>query len=294
MKVANKLLYGECWAIVPEKMEAILHAIDRVVFAFDEDRAPNSQARASLTETKQSGIAVLNISGVLNYRAGMFADSSGGQSIERTQTEFRNLLAREDVGSIVLNIDSPGGSVAGIMEFADEIATAKKKVVAIANPTAASAAFWLFSAASEKYVIPSGQVGSVGVIAVHQDSSEAEEKAGLKTTIVSAGKYKSEWVKSPDAEALNYLQSQVDSYYNDFISALAKFNGISTKYVEEHFGQGRMLRAQPAKDNKMVNKVMTFDQLITHMKNRQDIVTKRKDLAARYGTGAADPRYGSK
>lgn len=284
MRVANSLLYGEAWAIIPEKMDAIIAAINRIIMFDDSSRSPDvaSSNPPSLTAPSKNGIGILNVSGVLSYRAGMFADSSGGQSIERTQSEFRKLQARDDVDVIVMNYDSPGGAVSGIQEFGDEIAASTKKVVAIANPTAASAAFWLYSAASEKYIIPSGQIGSVGVIAVHSDATEALAKEGIKQQIVYAGKYKAEGYQELNQEGLDHLQALVDSYYTDFINSLSKFSNQTAKYVESHFGQGRMVRAETAKENKMTNKIMTFDKLIANLSNRQDIKTKRKYLASNY------------
>jgi len=82
----------------------------------------------------------------------------------------------------------------GVCELADEImaARAQKPVVAIANSLAASAAYWIGCAASEFYLTPGGEVGSIGVWQAHQDFSRALDEAGVTTTLISAGKFKVE------------------------------------------------------------------------------------------------------
>jgi ClpP class serine protease len=85
-------------------------------------------------------------------------------------------------------IDSPGGALDGVPEFAGEIfaTRGRKKVIAIANTIAASAAYWIASSAEELVVTPSGSVGSIGVFAVHEDLSKALDMAGLKVTLLAA------------------------------------------------------------------------------------------------------------
>ena len=93
------------------------------------------------------------------------------------------MLADDTVGQILMDIDSPGGSVYGVAELGDEIlsARAQKPVVAVANSLAASAAYWIGCSASEFYVTPGGEVGSIGVWQAHQDYSKAlEEELGSR------------------------------------------------------------------------------------------------------------------
>jgi capsid assembly protease len=82
----------------------------------------------------------------------------------------------------------------GVGELADEVyrARARKPVAAVANSVAASAAYWVGSAAAEFYVAPGGEVGSIGVFALHEDWSKALGKQGIATTLVTAGRYKTE------------------------------------------------------------------------------------------------------
>src|SRR5690606_12609791 len=106
------------------------------------------------------------------------------------------------VGTIVLDVDSPGGGVYGVAEFAEEIykARGQKRIVAVANSMAASAAYWIATAADELVVTPGGEVGSIGVYMLHEDWSGAYEKAGIKPTVIKFGENKAEGI---DVEPLS-------------------------------------------------------------------------------------------
>ena len=132
----------------------------------------------------------------------------------------------------------------------------------------ASAAYWIGCSASEFYVTPGGEVGSIGVWQAHQDYSKALEEAGVKTTMISAGKFKVEGNPySPlDAEALSFMQSRVDDYYAAFTKAVARGRGVPIAQVREGMGQGRVLGADAALAQNMVDGIATLDDVIKKMR----------------------------
>ncbi len=231
------------------------------------------QARRQATAAQSTGsIAVLPLYGVITQRGNMVDDVSGPGSTSTQQfaAALRTLLADDSVSQILIDIDSPGGSVYGVAELADEIqsARAQKPVVAIANSLAASAAYWIGCAASEFYVTPGGEVGSIGVWQAHQDFSKALEEAGVKTTLISAGKYKVEGnpYSALDEEAQAFMQSRVDDYYAAFTKAVAKGRGVPISQVREGMGLGRVLGADAAVQQSMVDGVATFDEVLSRMR----------------------------
>jgi signal peptide peptidase SppA len=159
--------------------------------------------------------------------------------------------------------------VYGVAELASEIvkARAQKPVVAVANSLAASAAYWIGCAASEFYVTPGGEVGSIGVWQAHFDYSKALEEEGVKTTLVSAGKFKVEG--NPyvplDPQAQAFMQSRVDDYYNAFIQAVAVGRGVSVDDVRNGMGEGRVLGADAALAQRMVDGIASFDDVLARM-----------------------------
>lgn len=217
------------------------------------------------------GVAVLALSGVIAHRASAFesVSSPNGTSVEAFTRAFREVMADPEVGSIMLEIDSPGGSVDGVPEIAAEIrrTRGRKPIVAFANTMAASAAYWIAAQADEVVVAPSGQVGSIGVYAAHQDLSAQLEQDGVKVTLISAGPFKTEGnpFEPLTEEARANWQATVDMFYGQFLGAVAKGRGVPLAQVRDGFGQGRMVFGQDAVAAGMADRVDTFENTVTRL-----------------------------
>tara|TARA_R110002020_G_scaffold2230_4_gene10439 strand:- start:9708 stop:11378 length:1671 start_codon:yes stop_codon:yes gene_type:complete len=280
---------GTSWAIVPSKLQAIVEFIQLKVEGLSlsseeiNDLTNNdSSLKSELFSNESTGdsesstgnkVAVLPIHGTISHRMNLMSSMSGGISTEALGKEFASLVDNPEVGTIVLDIDSPGGAVSGIEELGDQIFKARDKVhiVASANSLAASAAYWLGSQAHEFVVTPSGEVGSIGVIAVHESNFKAQEKEGRDITIIKAGKYKAD--NSPleplSEEAHAAIQERVDERYDTFISAVSRGREVTMNEVMAQFGEGRVVGAKSAVLKGMVDKVETLDETIARMVSKQ-------------------------
>jgi signal peptide peptidase SppA len=266
------------WALMPERLQAMTAVLTRwssdeppkeeTLFQVNTDRVMRDTRKQFAASSAGAGIAVLPLYGVITQRGNMVEDISGpgSTSTQKFTSALRQVLADDTVAQILIDIDSPGGSVYGVSELAAEIMKARtqKPVVAVANSLAASAAYWIGCAAGEFYVTPGGEVGSIGVWQAHFDYSKALEGDGVKPTLISAGKFKVEG--NPyvplDLEALSFMQSRVDDYYNAFAKAVAKGRGLTVNDVREGMGEGRVLGADAALAAKMVDGVATFDEVL--------------------------------
>lgn len=265
------------WALQPEYITAMagivarwhigIDASDEVMAKIDEDKNTRNAKRGEAVRAGGGSIAVLPMYGVVAQRdtAGDVS-GPGTMSTQRFSSNLRSALADETVGGILIDIDSPGGSVYGVGELADEIyqARSSKPVFAVANSLAASAAYWLGSAASEFYVTPGGEVGSIGVYTAHEDWSKALDAAGVKTTLISAGAFKVEGnpYEPLSDDAKRYTQSRIDDYYGAFTKSVSRGRGAPIAQVRDGMGQGRCVGAQQAVDSKMVDGIATFDQAL--------------------------------
>jgi signal peptide peptidase SppA len=267
-------IMGTPWVIQPESLQTILNIMDRKLAGetIDTDEfafGPHGGMVAADENTPTNPVGVLNISGPIFPKANMMTQMSGATSIEKLQNDFRTMLADEAVKSIVMNIDSPGGMSDLIMEMGDEIFAARgqKPIVAVANTTAASAAYWLGAQADKLYVTPSGQVGSVGVYTVHQDKSAQQEKDGVKTTYISAGKHKVAGNPSEplSEDAKGYMQERVNETFSEFVSAVARGRGTQEDVVKETYADGRVYRAKSALALGMVDGIKTLDAVVGSM-----------------------------
>jgi signal peptide peptidase SppA len=265
------------WALQPERLSAYAAALSSRYLGqrparaggMDENdhgapRKPQAAPQAARPGTRTGAIAVVGVYGTITQRANMMSICDGGTSTQAISNALRQANADETVNAIVLDIDSPGGSVYGIAELAAEIRASAKPVTAIANSLAASAAYWLGTAAAELYVTPGGEVGSIGVWMAHEDWSKALEEAGVATTLISAGKFKTEGnpYAPLDADARSFMQSRVNDYYGAFTRDVAKGRKCGVDQVRSGMGQGRVLGADQAKTEGMVDGIMTFDQVL--------------------------------
>jgi signal peptide peptidase SppA len=259
------------WAILPETLRAITDVValrvagGQLADAEIEDRLAAARQRQGARggATRTGVTAVIPVYGVIMPKATLFAEMSGASSVEGIRGAFREALADPDVGRIVFDVDSPGGSVEGVLELAEEIRAARgqKPMTAVANYLRASAAYWIAAQADEVVASPSSLVGSIGVYAVHEDWSEAYAQQGVRPTVLKAGKYKAEGldIAPLSAEATEHFQEGVDDAYADFVGAVAAGRGDTAANVRNGYGEGRALTAKRAKAAGLVDRVDTLE-----------------------------------
>ena len=263
-------LYGRPWAMDPFKLSAIAAAIDlwadgkiTVSEAGLEGREARAQ-RAAGPAIAGEGIAVLPIHGVIAHRARSVEGMStgAGVSTEILSSQLRGLMSDPGISAIVLDIDSPGGDASGVEELSAEIRSMRdeKPIIAFANATAASAAYWIASAANEIVATPSALVGSVGVYMLHEDHSAELEAGGVTVSMISAGEHKVEAnpFQPLEGDARAHLQTLVDERYTAFTNDVGKGRRVSAKKVRETYGGGRVLPAKTALEVGMVDRVGTL------------------------------------
>jgi capsid assembly protease len=285
------------WLIRPDKLDAIMSLLENRAAGIQTDAmtlaalARDNQekrlthlegvnaASGKASKTAPKAIGVLPILGSIVQRGNMFTEASGTASTDQIGRQFDQLLENEAVGTIVLDIDSPGGTVYGVPELAHKIQAGRdrKPIVAVANAEAASAAYWLASAASEIVVTPSGNVGSIGAYAMHVDQSALNQSLGVKPRYIAYGKYKTEG--NPDEplsdEAEEEIRKRVNRYGVMFETDIAANRGVTLATVRESYGQGRMLDADAAKKAGMVDRVESFEAVIARLLSDRPKVKRR-------------------
>jgi signal peptide peptidase SppA len=282
MKYAHVIQYVAAtpWAILPSKMEELLSVLAfraaGHLFTAEEIQARIGESSTSPDPSKRGAIAVIPLRGVIAHRMGTMDDASGGMSAERFTAMLNAAVADPNVATILIDCDSPGGTVPGVPEAADAVFAARdsKRVVAIANSTMASAAYWIASQANEVVAIPSAlnpSIGSIGAFYVHQDVSAALEKEGVKVTLISAGKYKTEGnpFEPMTDEYRARLQTLADAGYDAFVKAVARGRGVTPAAVRGGYGEGRALSAKDAKAAGLIDRIATMDETIARLAGRK-------------------------
>ncbi|HDR9065487.1 TPA: S49 family peptidase [Burkholderia contaminans] len=183
------------------------------------------------------GVAVIQVDGTLVQKLGTLQPYSGMTGYDGIRQNFLTALYDPDVRAIALDIDSPGGEVAGCFDLVDTIYAARgdKPITAILNESAYSAAYAIASAADDIYVPRTGGVGSIGVISMHVDWSKALTQSGVKVTFITYGERKADGhpeIPLSD-EALANFQSDIDAMGELFVETVARNRGLAASKVRD-------------------------------------------------------------
>ncbi len=164
------------------------------VRAFNErgGQLPQSRPQSPLLSV-DNGVGIVSIEGPILRKPDLFARVlMGAVGSDEIGAALGEANQRDDIKAVFLDIDSPGGTVAGTPELAAAVKSLneRKPVYAFSSGLMCSAAYWIASQASAIYATPSAQVGSIGVVQAVIDDSAALASEGIKVEVFAVGKYK--------------------------------------------------------------------------------------------------------
>jgi capsid assembly protease len=208
--------------------------------------------------------AIVPIDGVLvhrNYAAGSYCGMVGYDGLASTLSEIQN--NEPTIKTVVLDINSPGGEVAGIDNASAAIESLKasgRTVIAIVDNMAASAAYWLASAAHEIIATPTADTGSIGVYIAHEDISRAADAAGLKVTYIYSGDHKVDGnpYEPLPAAVREEMQAKVNQLHKNFAAHVAQ--GRSLPVAQILATEGRLYNAQDAQQQGLIDHIMSLPE----------------------------------
>lgn len=265
MKIENWHFEGNTLAIMPESLQDIISKREMaIVDGIDIEDAINR--RATKFKNISGKVVTIPLHGFISHKATIWSALGFETSSETFGMWMDSLVNNGDVGAIVIDVDSPGGTALGLSGVSDKIFNlrGKKPIIAVVNDLMASAAYFIGSAADEIVSDPDALTGSIGTISVHMDFSQFLENAGIKPTVITSGKFKGEgnpFMPLTD-EAKEDMQRMVDDFGASFVEAVARNRGTSVTDVKQNFGQGRVFRATEAKSIGMIDRVATMENVI--------------------------------
>jgi len=275
------------WNLTPPMLSLVAGILARRVAGEDIDRAEIAAAivnRRNLPQPKRGSVAILPVYGVIAPRMNLFSEMSGGTTFQQLSAQLREAMQNQAVRTIVLDVDSPGGSVAGNAEFAAEVmrARTKKPIIAQAQYTMASAAYQLAAAATEIVAAPSARIGAIGTYSIHNDLSQALATLGVKRTYISAGDGK---VDGNEAEPLSEparerIKLAVDQAYDTFVQTVVhgRGDGVTAARVRNEW-KAHVYGAADAKALGMVDRVATLDETLERLLDSSGTAEDRAALA---------------
>ncbi len=183
-----------------------------------------------------------------------------------------NAAARNpDVSEILLYVDSPGGTVAGVDDLSTAVFRARqvKPVVCFCEDLAASAAYWIASQATEIVCTASTLIGSIGIFNIIIDESELEKRIGVKTLVARTGPLKGIGVDGVTDEQIDEAQKIVDELGKIFMLAVHRGRGdrLSASNLLKVF-DGRILVGESAKQFGLVDRIGRLEDELGEMFER--------------------------
>lgn len=213
---------------------------------------------------RRDGVAVIPVSGPVFRRANLFTALSGATALSDVALDLGTALDDPLVRAIVLEIDSPGGEVTGIAEFAASVraAGARKPLAAYVGGLGASAAYWIAAAAPRVTVARTAMLGSIGVVTT---IVQRDEPAGVKRTEIVSSQSPDKRLDVGSETGRAKVQTLVDRLAGEFIGAVAEYRGVTADQVAERFGRGGLLVGRDAVEAGMADAVGSLETLIAEL-----------------------------
>lgn len=216
------------WVITQGALRSILTALENAsVHGVTENVALTaSKGTGGNVILRDGNIGVVSISGIIGKRLSSMDTMCGGVDVNAITRDVQSLIDDPGISKVVMDWDSPGGTITGIPEAYDALVKMgrKKTLVSYTETMQCSGAEYLASAATSKYAAASATVANIGVYNLILDRTEQLANDGIKVNAISAGKNKlmgaSFQPLSDEHRAM--LQDRVDAIYKDFKSAVTR------------------------------------------------------------------------
>lgn len=271
-------------------IDLIMRADGTTIDRFQMDRiATDARAAVDVRDDRRAesrvnevhdGIAVIPIEGTLTKSWGL-DPYSGFTGYDGIKTKIVAAMEDDGIEAVMLDIDSPGGAVAGCFDLVDLIYALReeniKPIGAIANEMACSAAYALMTAATPGYRFAprTGEVGSIGVLMMHTDVQKALQMEGIEVRIFRAGEHKAEGNSYEDMskETAQRIQDTLDEMRDLFVDTVARnvarpgddVNALK-KTVRET--EGLTYIGRHARDIALIDEVGSEDQLWARLREK--------------------------
>jgi signal peptide peptidase SppA len=260
-------LADQVWAVQsPAVLRELAHIGQRGGSVEAVERWRTERADGSDRVRVRNGVAIFPLMGPIFPKANLFTEISGATSIGVMARDLQQMADRSDIRAIMLEVDSPGGAVTDVDQMASIIAEIgrQKPITAYVGGTAASAAYWLATAAREIVVTRTGQVGGIGVVATVPKQQAPDEMGMMDFEIVSSGAPD----KRPDPEAEAGRQAVLDRINpieETFIATVAENRGVTPETVRADFGRGNVVVGNAAVRRRMADRIGTFEGVLQEL-----------------------------
>ena len=244
-------------ADMPASLSGILPALPQIdLTAY----APIAAARAQTIGVKQSVAIVYAEGDIVDGEGG--PDMIGGDALAR---ELRKVRADNDIGAVVLRVNSPGGSAIASETIQRELALIRKDkpLVVSMGTVAASGGYWITTAATRVFAERNTITGSIGVFSLIPNVKTIASEHGITFDTVKTGKYADLYtlMRPRTSDEMAILQRSTDAIYNAFIERVANARHLSTDSVRV-IAEGRVWSGEDAVQIGLVDSLGNLDAAV--------------------------------
>ena len=186
-------------------------------------------------------------------------------SLESIEESLNNAMNAPEVQSIVLDIQSPGGSALGLPDTADRIfeASQQKPIVAFIDELGCSAAYFLACQADKIVATQTSIHANIGTYAVLWDMSKLFEECGVRPVVIKSGKFKAIGVPGTEISDSDKeeVQRMIDHYAAQFVAAVARGRQMAPERAAE-LADGRCYVGEQGVSVGLIDAVQTFDEMM--------------------------------
>lgn len=219
---------------------------------------------------RQGNVGVIEVTGHLISGSSGWMRLFGIVGYDDIKAAVLDGIKDRSADKLMLYGKSGGGAVDGVSSMAHMLrsAAAVKPMNAYADFTA-SACYWLLSAAPHITLADTGIAGSIGILKIHREISQAEKKEGTTTTVMRAGKHKAELnpYEPLSEQAKAEEQKKLDHLYNTFIQTVAHQRGGNVATIDKAYGQGRTFIGTMALDVGIVDAIGDVASALAYAKD---------------------------
>jgi len=297
----------EIWLGDEASLESLLKSIELLskapppmpsakMFAEDEDTDLLDMLADGMSQTNGS-VGIVNVSGPLVAEASFWTLLFGGTPYPAVSRAVQRFSENEEVGSILLNLNTSGGDALGLDDLVQNIQVARtaKPVYSWSGGRALSAGYWLASATDRAYGSRMAEFGSIGVISTHVSRARQLKEDGIDVTLIRSGKYKAPAhpAEKLSDSARDIIQAKTDQLYGFFLEHVSKTRGLDLGHKDD-WAEGRTMFADEAKSKGLVDEVISLNDLLTRLNSKTQEQSKMpkqvvltREAAAAVASGAS-------
>ncbi len=235
-------------------------------------------------ENSKNIIAKINLNGpIFNNSKGNFGESFYDYINPANIRTYLNELKNLDIKVLLININSPGGTVSATAELEKILSDFKKeskvKVYFFTKEILASGGYWVATSADKIFASYGSVIGSIGVsgpswffydtpISLSSGvlGQSIETKGGIKVYNQNAGKIKDLFnpYRRPEDKEIKHLQEIVEEIYSDFITKVSRNRNVDISFVKNNVG-ALIYSSDQAKKNYLIDDVLDYETLIEYI-----------------------------